>query len=97
MRRGRGSIGRSIALGYARDGIRANAIAPGSRKFLSGVLERRRKEAAELYNRVFRTIPFGRFGRPEEVANVVLLLAPQLANWVTGQCIGVDGGQLLGP
>jgi 3-oxoacyl-[acyl-carrier protein] reductase len=88
-------IGCSIALGYARDGIRAEAVAPGSMKFLSGVSDRRSKEALELYNRVFRTIPFGRIGTPEEVANVVLLVALQLANWVTRQCIAVDGGQLL--
>jgi NAD(P)-dependent dehydrogenase (short-subunit alcohol dehydrogenase family) len=80
---------------YARDGIRANAVAPGSIEFPGGVWDRRKKEAPELYNRVFGTIPFGRMGLPEEVANIVLFLASPLANWVTGQCIAVDGGQLL--
>lgn len=68
----------------------------GSIEFPGGVWDRRKKEAPEFYNRVFRTIPFGRMGLPEEVANVVLFLASPLANWVTGQCIAVDGGQLLG-
>jgi 3-oxoacyl-[acyl-carrier protein] reductase len=44
---------------------------------------------------VFRSIPFGRLGHPEEVANVVLFLASPLASWITGQTIVVDGGQLL--
>jgi 3-oxoacyl-[acyl-carrier protein] reductase len=42
---------------YTRDGIRANAVAPGSIEFPGGVWDRRRKEAPELYNRVFRTTP----------------------------------------
>ncbi len=81
---------------YARDGIRVNGVAPGSIEFPGGVWDRRKTEAPELYNRVFRSIPFGRMGHPEEVANVVLFLASPLACWVTGQTIVVDGGQLLG-
>ncbi len=81
---------------YARDGIRVNGVAPGSIEFPGGVWDRRKKDNPDLYNRVFRTIPFGRMGLPEEVANVVLFLASPLAAWVTGQTITVDGGQLLG-
>jgi 3-oxoacyl-[acyl-carrier protein] reductase len=75
--------------------IRANAVAPGSIEFPGGSWERRRTEAPDLYNRVLRGIPFGRMGRPEEVANVVLFLASPLAGWITGQTIVVDGGQML--
>jgi 3-oxoacyl-[acyl-carrier protein] reductase len=81
---------------YARDGIRVNGVAPGSIEFPGGVWDWRKTHVPDLYNRVFRSIPFGRMGHPEEVANVVLFLASPLAAWVTGQTIVVDGGQLLG-
>ena len=40
-----------------------------------------------------REIPFGRFGRPEEIADVVTFLCSPRAGWITGACIPVDGGQ----
>ncbi len=80
---------------YARDGIRVNGIAPGSIEFPGGVWDRRKTEAPKLYNAVLNSIPFGRLGHPEEIANVALFLASPLASWVTGQTIVVDGGQLL--
>ncbi|MBN8928962.1 MAG: SDR family oxidoreductase [Rhodospirillales bacterium] len=80
---------------YAKKGIRVNGIAPGSIEFPGGVWDRRKKEGSPVYDAVLRAIPFGRLGHPEEVANVALFLASPLANWVTGQTIVVDGGQLL--
>ncbi|HYZ63217.1 MAG TPA: SDR family NAD(P)-dependent oxidoreductase [Acetobacteraceae bacterium] len=77
-------------------GIRVNAVAPGSIEFPGGSWERRRTDDPELYNAVLAQIPFGRLGRPEEIAETVLFLASRRASWITGQSIVVDGGQLLG-
>jgi 3-oxoacyl-[acyl-carrier protein] reductase len=85
----------SQAAMYAKDGVRVNCIAPGSIEFPGGSWEKRKASAPKLYDAVLRSIPFGRLGHPEEIANVAVFLASPLASWVTGQAISVDGGQLL--
>ena len=80
---------------YAKDHVRVNCIAPGSIDFPGGVWDRRRTENPQLYAGTLASIPFGRYGSPEEVANVALFLASPLASWVTGQTIAVAGGQGL--
>ena len=80
----------------ARKGVRVNCVTPGSIEFPGGRWEERKANAPDLYNAVLKGIPFGRMGRPEEVASVVLFFCSPLAGWVTGQTLSVDGGQLLG-
>ena len=86
----------SQAAMLSRQGIRVNAIAPGSIEFPGGVWDQRKQAGDALYDRTLKSIPFGRMGTPEEIAEVALFLASPHARWVTGQVIGVDGGQMLG-
>jgi NAD(P)-dependent dehydrogenase (short-subunit alcohol dehydrogenase family) len=83
----------AVALAPAR--IRVNSVAPGSIEFPGGMWEQRKIAEPALYNRILSTIPFGRLGMPEEVANAVLFLASDEASWITGQTLVVDGGQML--
>jgi 3-oxoacyl-[acyl-carrier protein] reductase len=76
--------------------IRLNAVAPGSIDFPGGFWEGVRKANPAMYDGILATIPSGRMGTPEEVANVVLFLASPRASWVTGVCVDVDGGQFPG-
>ncbi len=85
----------SQALALAEHRIRVNAIAPGSIAFADGLWERRRVEQPELYRATLAKIPFGRFGKPEEIAHAALFLASPWAGWITGQTLVVDGGQML--
>ena len=86
---------RNQALRFAGKKIRVNSVAPGSIEFPGGVWDVARREDPALYKRVLDGIPSGRLGRPEEIAHVVLFLASDLASWITGQTIVVDGGQIL--
>jgi 3-oxoacyl-[acyl-carrier protein] reductase len=85
----------SQASEMAADGIRVNAIAPGSIDFPGGLWDKRRIETPDLYERTRAAIAFGRFGRPEEIADAAVFLASARASWITGQTLTVAGGQLL--
>lgn len=85
----------SQAADMASAGVRVNAIAPGSIDFPGGLWQQHKVERPALYERTRASIPFGRFGRPEEIANAAVFLASPLASWITGQTLTVDGGQLL--
>lgn len=85
----------SQALMLAGKKIRVNAIAPGSIEFPGGLWEERKTTNPQLYNAILNSIPWGRLGAPEDVANVAVFLCSDQARWVTGQTVIVDGGQSL--
>ena len=88
------SLGKSLAQQLAPFNIRVNSIAPGSILFPGGSWHRRQQADPEgIADFVARELPFGRFGRAEEVGAVVAFLASARASWVSGACIPVDGCQ----
>lgn len=87
------SHSKTLAIALAPQRIRVNAIAPGSIEFPGGKWEETKRDARPFYDSVLGTIPWGRMGTPEEVADVVVFLASPRAAWVTGVCLAVDGGQ----
>jgi meso-butanediol dehydrogenase/(S,S)-butanediol dehydrogenase/diacetyl reductase len=83
------NLTRAIALEHARDGIRANCVCPGA---IDTPLFQRVLTIPGYSEATNATIPMGRLGRPEEIANVVLFLASELASYITGAVVVVDGG-----
>ena len=83
-------ITKSLAKELAPQNIRVNAIAPG---FIDTAMTRNLPEAK--YAERMASIAMGRIGTPQDVARVALFLASDLSAYVTGQCIGVDGGMLI--
>lgn len=88
------SLAKSMAQELARDGIRVNSVAPGSISFPGGSWYRRQQEEPDrMAEFVRQNLPFGRFGRAEEVGAVVTFLASPRASWVSGASVTVDGCQ----
>jgi len=88
------SLAKAMARDLARDNVRVNAVAPGSILFPGGGWERRRKADPDgIAAFVARELPFGRFGAPEEVGDVVAFLLSPRARWIHGATVVVDGGQ----
>ena len=85
---------KNLARQVAGNGIRVNAVAPGNILFDGGSwekhLEARRDEVLRY---IASEVPMQRFGKPEEIADVVAFLASARASFVTGACLVADGGQ----
>lgn len=88
------SLAKALAQQLAPANIRVNSVAPGSILFAGGSWHRRQQaDPAGIAEMIRRELPFGRFGRPEEVGNVVAFLASPRASWISGASIVVDGCQ----
>ena len=85
------ALTKSLAAELASDGILTNCVAPGwvETDMTLGVLQ------SDLGSSVTGVIPLGRVGRPEEIAGAVLFLASDLATFVNGEIVNVNGGAVL--
>ena len=86
---------KSAALEYATRGIRVNDVCPGLiRTPMADSMEAGGQgEALKIMRETL--VPMQREGRPEEIANAVLFLCSDLASYITGQSISVDGGYVM--
>jgi 3-oxoacyl-[acyl-carrier protein] reductase len=88
------SLAKSLAQQLAPVNIRVNSVSPGSFLFEGGSWWRRQREnPAAIAEYVKRELPFGRFGRADELGDVVAFLASSRASWISGTSIVVDGCQ----
>ncbi len=88
------SLAKTLAQQLAGDNIRVNSVAPGSISFPGGSWHRRQQEEPAVMDAFVRdNLPFGRFGRAEEVGAVVAFLASSKASWISGASVTVDGCQ----
>jgi len=101
---GRGHIAYSMAMGavvqmtrelsteWSSGGVRVNAILPA--QVLNPGLEKRIAEAPTLADKFLSGIPTGRFGHPDDIRGLSVLLASDSSSWITGAIIPMDGGNL---
>jgi 3-oxoacyl-[acyl-carrier protein] reductase len=90
------TFAKKLAVTQAPHGIRVNAVAPGSIEFEGGIWAQVKQHNPSLYEAARSSIPWGRMGSPEEVADAAVYLASPRASWVTGVTLAVDGGQHKG-
>jgi NAD(P)-dependent dehydrogenase (short-subunit alcohol dehydrogenase family) len=81
---------KAVALEFARQGIRVNAVAPGT--IATDMVDRMAGKAGDARDRLLSLHPIGRFGASEEVAAAVLYLASDAAKFTTGSTLLIDGG-----
>jgi NAD(P)-dependent dehydrogenase (short-subunit alcohol dehydrogenase family) len=88
------TMARVAAMELGPFGIRVNSVSPGGPILTEFVETRNNRPGSEA--RVSATVPLGRMGEPEEVANVVFFLAGEDASYVNGATLTVDGGVSIG-
>ena len=84
---------RAAALEYASQGLRVNAICPGSTR--TPMLEGFMGGDEQVERMMTRAVPLGRLGRPEEIAEAVVWLCSDAASFVVGHALAVDGGSVI--
>ncbi len=84
------SLTKSVAKELAGRNVRANAVAPG---FIETKMTE--KLSPDVQQKMLEAIPMKRFGKPEDVANVVLFLASDASAYMTGQTLTVSGGMVM--
>lgn len=82
----------SLAHKLGPDGIRVNAIHPGGIETMIGGEAQDPEAAAQQAEQFSQVVPLGRYGKPEEIAGATTFLASDLASYVTGESLVVDGG-----
>jgi 3-oxoacyl-[acyl-carrier protein] reductase len=85
------SYAKTMAASLALQGVRFNCLIPGCIEFVGGSWEPAGNRP--FFDKLLSSIPSGKMGRTDEVANVALFLASDAARWVTGACVPVDGGR----
>jgi NAD(P)-dependent dehydrogenase (short-subunit alcohol dehydrogenase family) len=85
----------SVAKDYLAENIRCNSIAPGRvhTPFVDGFLKKNYPgKEEEMFEKLSKTQPIGRMGKPEEIANLALFLCSDEAGFITGCNYPIDGG-----
>jgi citronellol/citronellal dehydrogenase len=85
------NLTRTLAIEWAQHDLRVNAVAPGNNIRSSGTAQ----YGDDMLELARRATPLKRLGTPEEVARVILFLASDMNDFITGTVVGVDGGQPL--
>ena len=90
------AFAKKLAVVEGANGIRTNALLPGSTEFPGGGWEMMREHQPDIYEMARQSIPAGRLGTPKEIADAAVWLVSPRAGWVNGASLVVDGGQSKG-
>ncbi|NDY96888.1 SDR family NAD(P)-dependent oxidoreductase [Wenzhouxiangella limi] len=87
------AFAKKLAVVEGSHGIRTNVLMPGSTEFPGGGWEMMREHQPDIYKMVRQSVPTGRLGTPQEIADAAVWLVSPRAGWVNGAALLVDGGQ----